>query len=326
MIAGAAAHVRYTKRTVGASASPRKQKKSPRPRHGSIGAPATSQLARDSSTERPTTSMGTAARLQVPNQIPGSPMSVTATRRRAGSVPCAQFTLANSWSLKMEYVRALKTTWLRLCDVPRSNCRGILGIMERVFEKFDAKDKHVRDVFYRAAFVDSMADTHGRRHSEHSIATLRDHVSFFISLLSQVINNLDRCPTEIFDHIDRIGSFHSALKQCGFQNRMWDRLGVCLIDAIVIQDTVRGFPEACRAWTLMLAALIDRLRSARTQIGAPLSLRGESRNLSRTTLLVEATNSVRKTSPGRLDEKTNAKSTLSVARSPSGRSSPVTFV
>ncbi|KAK6044863.1 hypothetical protein COOONC_17632, partial [Cooperia oncophora] len=27
-------------------------------------------------------------------------------------------------------------------------------------------------------------------------------------------------------------------------------------------DCVRGFPEACRAWTILVAALVDRLRSA----------------------------------------------------------------
>lgn len=170
-------------------------------------------------------------------------------RKRAGSVPVLRFTLVSScsappptapslaqavsWTLKPDYVRALKVTWDRLCDVPRANCRGILGIMERVFEKFEAvsaptllshfpspplaahknrnqlqKDKHVKEVFYQAAFVDSMADTHGRRHSDKSIATLRDHIHFFVSLISQVIHSLEKPPTDIFEHIDKIGEFH----------------------------------------------------------------------------------------------------------------------
>uniref|UniRef100_A0AC35G9Y8 Uncharacterized protein n=1 Tax=Panagrolaimus sp. PS1159 TaxID=55785 RepID=A0AC35G9Y8_9BILA len=43
---------------------------------------------------------------------------------------------------------------------------------------------------------------------------------------------------------------------------MFDKLGECLLDALVVQDCVRGFPEACKGWTVLIAALIDRLRSA----------------------------------------------------------------
>ncbi|KAI1702939.1 hypothetical protein DdX_15175 [Ditylenchus destructor] len=218
-------------------------------------------------------------------------------RKRSGSVPGVKFTLSVAWHLKADHVRALKVTWSRLCDTPRANCRGILGIMERVFEKFEAKDKTLKDVFYRSAFVEGMADCtevakrhpqrrNARRHSDiglstmcseyrenkqlnkecvanpNSIATLRDHIHFFVSLISQVVQSLEKSPQEIFDHIDRIGCYHAHLKRYGFRANMWDKLGVCLIDGIVVQDCLRGFPDACRAWTIMVAALIDRLRSA----------------------------------------------------------------
>lgn len=39
----------------------------------------------------------------------------------------------------------------------------------------------------------------------NSIATLRDHIHFFVSLISQVIQSLDKPPQLIFDHIDKIG-------------------------------------------------------------------------------------------------------------------------
>ncbi|KAI6218032.1 Globin-like protein 9 [Aphelenchoides fujianensis] len=301
MIAGAAAH---------------------RPRTGSVGALGSSK-ERESSSERPTTSQSAANRLQVPNQPGNALLSVTATRRRAGSVPLAKFTLATAWSLKAEYVRALKTTWARLCDAPRANCRGIVGIVERVFEKFDQKDKRVREVFYQSAFIDQMADRHGRRHSDNSIATLRDHIQFLISLISQVIQALDQPPTEIFDHLDRLGTYHNAMRNCGFQSGMFDKLGVCLIDAIVVQDTVRSYPEGCKSWTLMLAALIDRLRSARKQYGAPLTLRGPNRYFNRNSLLVDATNVGRcpSPSPGRQNEKPNGS-----PRSSPHRTTPSTYV
>lgn len=67
----------------------------------------------------------------------GSGEMLPLVRKRSGSAPLLQFTLAFSWNLKPDHVRALKVTWSRLCDTPRSNCRGILAIMERVFEKFE---------------------------------------------------------------------------------------------------------------------------------------------------------------------------------------------
>ncbi|CAD5225381.1 unnamed protein product [Bursaphelenchus okinawaensis] len=272
MLAGAAAHVRYTKKRIpqinqNATGSPRRVRRSTQSpqknsgRRGSAGPVIT--------TERPrTSSNGNNNFLTVP--LTGSPPF---TRKRSGSVPVIRFTLAVAWSLKPDYIRALKITWDRLCDVPRANCRGILGIMERVFEKFESKDKHIKEVFYQAAFVDSMADTHGRRHSDKSIATLRDHIHFFVSLISQVIHSLEKPATDIFEHIDKIGAYHYHMKKIGFNAQMWDTLGVLLVDAIVVQDCVRGFPEACRSWTLMVAALIDRLRSAKKQYGAPVTLR-----------------------------------------------------
>jgi hypothetical protein len=63
-------------------------------------------------------------------------------------------------------------------------------------------------VFYNAAFVDVMDERGGGRRcspSRSSIATLRDHIPFLISLISQVVQNLDRCPADIFKHIDEIG-------------------------------------------------------------------------------------------------------------------------
>lgn len=91
-------------------------------------------------------------RLDVP---PPCPTPFVEGRKRAGSVPTVKYTLvivfitqsstfsnvsmvqAVAWSIKSDQVRALKVTWDRLCDTPRSNCRGILAIMERVMEKFE---------------------------------------------------------------------------------------------------------------------------------------------------------------------------------------------
>uniref|UniRef100_A0A0M3I0K5 GLOBIN domain-containing protein n=1 Tax=Ascaris lumbricoides TaxID=6252 RepID=A0A0M3I0K5_ASCLU len=189
-------------------------------------------------------------------------------RKRSGSVPAIRYTLASAWGLKPDQSRALRVTWSRLCESPRSNCKGIVAIMDHIFEKFDEKDKNVREIFYNTAFVDSMADRSARRHSNQSIATLHDHTHFFVSLISQVIQAIDSIPDEIFEHIDNIGIFHASLKQYGFKQTMWDKLGEQVIDALVVQDCVRGFPDACRAWTILIAALIDRLRAGRSNFSA----------------------------------------------------------
>lgn len=85
--------------------------------------------------------------------------------------------------------------------------------MQRAFEQFEAKDKSVRQLFYKTAFVDGISadriDRRRRRGSRspgvESIATLHDHASFFVHLLSQIVDNINSEPTEIFKCIDSIG-------------------------------------------------------------------------------------------------------------------------
>uniref|UniRef100_A0A914Y4E1 Uncharacterized protein n=1 Tax=Panagrolaimus superbus TaxID=310955 RepID=A0A914Y4E1_9BILA len=189
-------------------------------------------------------------RLKVPIPFPH--------RKRSGSVP------AIAWNIKPDFVRGIKVTWARLCDTPRSTCKGIVAIMDKVFEKFESKEKTLKEVFYNSAFVDSMVEhrSERRRSGGQNIATLRDHIHFFVSLISQVVHSLELPPQEIFEHIDKIGCFHAQLRKYGFRASMFDKLGECLLDALVVQDCVRGFPEACKGWTVLIAALIDRLRSA----------------------------------------------------------------
>lgn len=65
--------------------------------------------------------------------VPNPPL-----RKRSGSAPSIKLiTLASIWNLKHEHIRALKTTWARLCEPPRANCKGIVSLVERVWEKLD---------------------------------------------------------------------------------------------------------------------------------------------------------------------------------------------
>ncbi|KAK6758443.1 hypothetical protein RB195_015953 [Necator americanus] len=208
------------------------------------------------------------------------PSSTSLIRKRSGSVPVFKvITLANLWNLRYEQVRALRMTWARLCEPPRSNCKGIVNLVERVWEKLDNKDPSVRNIFYNAAFVETMHERCERRRSKGSIATLRDHTHFFVSLVSQVIQNLDVDPQYILDHIETIGRNHAYLKQYGFRSVLWDKVGEYFVDVVVIQDCVRGFPEACRAWTILIAALVDRLRASPRRGSCALSAASSQNSL-----------------------------------------------
>lgn len=246
--------MRYKKRTP-APTSKGHQKKN---RSSSISATPESPSHRRSTIPddaAPLLSSNSSALLTVPTQM--------AMRKRSGSMPAFKLaTLAAFWNLKKEHVRALRMTWARLCEPPRSNCRGIVNLVERVWEKLDSKDPSVRNIFYNAAFVETMHDRCERRRSKGSIATLRDHTHFFVSLVSQVIQSLDVDPANILEHIDTIGRNHAYLKQYGFRSGHWEKVGEYFVDIVVIQDCVRAFPEACRAWTFLVAALVDRLRAA----------------------------------------------------------------
>ncbi|GMT12529.1 hypothetical protein PFISCL1PPCAC_3826, partial [Pristionchus fissidentatus] len=211
-------------------------------------------------------------------------------RKRSGSVPAIKMvTLASEWNLKPPHVRALKMTWSRLCEPPRSHCKGIVALVERVWSKIDSKDATIKEIFYKAAFVDSMQRRSNpdptqerceRRRSQNSIATLRDHTHFFVSLTSQLIQNLENDPGDMFAHLDKIGRNHAYLKQYGFKSTHWEKIGEYFIDMVVIQDCVRAYPDACRAWTLLVAAMVDRLRAApRRGSVATLAVRGSKEEL-----------------------------------------------
>ncbi|KJH44969.1 hypothetical protein DICVIV_09006 [Dictyocaulus viviparus] len=246
MITGARSAMRYRRNNVISKTKPKKRQTS----HGN-----TTKIGDSSSPSASTTS------LQSTNS--SSLLTVPVARKRSGSVPAFKLiTLASVWNLSKEHVRGLRMTWIRLCEPPRSNCKGIVNLVERVWEKLENKDATVRNIFYNTAFVETMNDRCERRKSKRSIATLRDHTHFFVSLISQVIQNLDVDPENILDHIDSIGRSHAYLYQYGFRSSYWEKIGEYFVDIVVIQNCVRGFPDACRAWTILVAALVDRLRAA----------------------------------------------------------------
>lgn len=45
---------------------------------------------------------------------------------------------ASEWNMKPPHTRAIKMTWSRLCEPPRSHCKGIVALVERVWDKIDS--------------------------------------------------------------------------------------------------------------------------------------------------------------------------------------------
>ncbi|EFO21115.2 hypothetical protein LOAG_07373 [Loa loa] len=165
-----------------------------------------------------------------------------------GSVPNLRYIGTNKWGLIYQQTLALKVTWSKLCKTPHSTCCGISGII-------GGKNKILRDIFYNAAFVNGISE-------RRTIATLHDHSHFIVSLISQIIQSFETDSDDIFKHINKIGLCHFNLTKYGFQRKLWDNLGEELIDALVVQNCIRSFPGSCRAWTILLANLIDHLCAA----------------------------------------------------------------
>uniref|UniRef100_A0A914W664 Globin family profile domain-containing protein n=1 Tax=Plectus sambesii TaxID=2011161 RepID=A0A914W664_9BILA len=196
--------------------------------------------------------------LTVPEEPFGGPR-----RKRSCSVPTARTTLALALHLKESHVRGLRLTWTRLCDNPRTSCKGILFIMERVFDRLEAKEKSVKQLFFTAAFVDGMADRTERRRGTQavSIVTLRDHANYFVQIITRIMNDLDQDPNSAFALFDQIGAKHVALRQFGFKPILWERFGECFIDVLSVQECVRAFPDATKAWTILIAGVVDRVKA-----------------------------------------------------------------
>ncbi|KAK6107893.1 hypothetical protein QQG55_30015 [Brugia pahangi] len=190
------------------------------------------------------------------NEENGDQNSVSAFQAiHYGSISNLRYIGTNKWGLIYQQTLALKVTWNRLCKTPHSACRGISAIMGEVFNRLNEKNKILRDIFYNAAFVNGI--TEGR-----TIATLHDHSHFFTSLISQIIQSLDTDSDDILKHIKKIGLCHFDLTKYGFQRKLWDHLGEELVDVLVVQNCVRSFPGSCRAWTILIANLIDHLCAA----------------------------------------------------------------
>ncbi|VDK58484.1 unnamed protein product [Anisakis simplex] len=183
--------------------------------------------------------------------------------------------------------RALRITWKRLSEAPRTSGRGNINIMEKVFEKMVENCADVMPIFYRSAFLSCVEDKKRNKnttHPERTIATIRDHAHLLVDFIDDIICAVSDKPLKhghldpysiAFDQIQMLlARIHSRLEPLGFQRNFWDFFGEVLAEvmfsqvgfytnlSIRLQECVRAYPHAGSAWSLLSLMLSDSFHNA----------------------------------------------------------------
>ncbi|CAB3397338.1 unnamed protein product [Caenorhabditis bovis] len=146
--------------------------------------------------------------------------------------------------------RALKITWKRLSEVPKTSGRGTLHIMEKVLTKLCEKSPGVTAIFYKSAFLSCIEDR-------------KDHAHILITLIDDILHIMFEGPLEDAKYDpDSIGEAHCRLGPLGFDRSIWHVFGECFAEVMFNQECIRAYPHAPSAWSLLAVALTDRILSA----------------------------------------------------------------
>uniref|UniRef100_A0A914EQA9 Globin family profile domain-containing protein n=1 Tax=Acrobeloides nanus TaxID=290746 RepID=A0A914EQA9_9BILA len=157
--------------------------------------------------------------------------------------------------------RALRVTWKRLSEAPKTSGRGTLHIMEKVFEKLTDTDSVIMSVFYRSAFVKCIEDKK-KKCMTGSISTIRDHAHLLIDFIDGLLNIMFDQPLQkpIYDPVS-LGRLHAKLIPLGFDRSIWHKLGEAFAEIMFSQDCVRAYPHAASAWSTLIVACTDKMYS-----------------------------------------------------------------
>ncbi|KAL3109811.1 hypothetical protein niasHT_013028 [Heterodera trifolii] len=161
----------------------------------------------------------------------------------------AQFVGEFNAKLSDGHRRALRVTWNRLSEPPKTSGRGMLKIMEKIFESLISKNPEVKHCFYRSAFVKCLEERKQRKVAQRkassdcgncpeeqrgeTIVTVRDHAHLMIELIDGVVSILFDVPTQklIWDPAT-IGRAHARLIPFGFDKELWHSLGEVFAEGI----------------------------------------------------------------------------------------------
>ncbi|KAK0413761.1 hypothetical protein QR680_006977 [Steinernema hermaphroditum] len=170
--------------------------------------------------------------------------------------------------------RALRVTWKRLSEAPKTSGRGTIQIMEKILEKLHDSDPSMMSIFYKSAFLSCIEDRRKRAGGlGPTIATLRDHANLLIDFVDSVLNVMFDIPLQkpVYDP-ETIGRIHARLAPLGFDRSIWHKLGECFAEVMFCQEVVRAYPQAASAWSLLAVAFTDKVYSAckvRTALPSP---------------------------------------------------------
>ncbi|GMT13398.1 hypothetical protein PFISCL1PPCAC_4695, partial [Pristionchus fissidentatus] len=150
-------------------------------------------------------------------------------------------------SLSFSQRQAIGTSW-RLIR-PQAN-----ATFRKIFLELEIACPKVKQIFYKAALVDAF-----NKDGENA-ATLEEHIKisakFFDDLLA-VMDNEDEFRTLI----RKIGAAHAILaRSCNFGGEIWERLGEIAMERICGLESCQT-REASRAWRILIACVIDELRT-----------------------------------------------------------------
>ncbi|KAH7715523.1 Protein GLB-22 a [Aphelenchoides avenae] len=168
-----------------------------------------------------------------------------------------QFVAELSERLSHEQKRALRVTWKRLCEPPKTSGRGTLKTMEKIFDLVIESDHEVKSVFYRSAFLKCLMDRKGNIRSD-TIATQRDHAHLLIDFIDATISIMfdNAVQKVVWDPIS-IGLAHANLIPLGFNRNVWHKMGECFAEVMFSQECVRAYPHAASAWSMLSVACTD---------------------------------------------------------------------
>ncbi|CAD6196427.1 unnamed protein product [Caenorhabditis auriculariae] len=174
--------------------------------------------------------------------------------------------------------RALKVTWRRLSEAPKTSGRGTLHIMEKVLNMLCDKAPGVNSIFYKSAFLSCIEDRKSGVVRSGSIATIRDHAHILIKLIDDVLHVMFDGPLENAPYDpDMIGAAHCRLGPLGFDRSMWNVFGECFAEVMFMQECIRAYPQAPSAWSFFAVAMTDKMFASSKAVNShsPLPVRTE---------------------------------------------------
>uniref|UniRef100_A0A0N5C5F4 GLOBIN domain-containing protein n=1 Tax=Strongyloides papillosus TaxID=174720 RepID=A0A0N5C5F4_STREA len=170
--------------------------------------------------------------------------------------------------------KALRITWKKMSEAPRTSSKGMLCIMEKIFDKMISENPEISNVFYRSAFLSCIEDNRKMKmlknenndtekcpFKKKTIATLRDHANIlldFVNTIMAQMYNIPYKPTYTYK-LNSLGCSHAKLTPLGFDRNWFHMLGECFAEVMFSQESIRAFPHAPNAWSIFAVSLTERL-------------------------------------------------------------------